>query len=495
MRKKRFLLNTVSSLGYQVATIVCGLILPNLILQAYGTEVNGLVSSIAQFLRVVSLSEFGMTAVIQSSLYEPLAKKNNQKISEILTSSDRFFRKVAGGLFCYAVLLCIFYPRFVDSGFDYSYVATLIAILAFNSFAQYLFAFTNSQLLSADQRAYVTSFSDIIATVGNTILCAIEIYLGFGIHAVKLTTAIVYLVKPVVTAIYIKRNYQINRHTKYDIEPIKQKWNGVAQHFAYYIFTSTDVLVLTIFSTLSNVSIYSIYVLVLNGLKSVSALFEQGMRSLLGEMWATKEKEKFSFFFEVYEWLISAMSFLIFGCAASLIVPFVQVYTRNVHDADYTVPIFAMLITLAYLIQNIRSPYHTLIQSVGHYKETQTSYIVAAILNIVISIIMVYRFGLVGVAIGTLIAGLVETIWQVFYLYKNVLNKGIFGFVKLNTVYAVGFFVAVVICQFISLQSLTYFSWIKLAIIDLLIWAAVIAAISFIVYRKRIQILIELIRR
>ena len=71
-RKKRLILNTCSSLIFQVITIVCGFILPRLILEAFGSAVNGLVNSITQFLAIISFLELGVGAVIQSSLYKPL---------------------------------------------------------------------------------------------------------------------------------------------------------------------------------------------------------------------------------------------------------------------------------------------------------------------------------------------------------------------------------------------------------------------------------------
>jgi O-antigen/teichoic acid export membrane protein len=495
MHKKRFALNSISSLGYQLATIICGLILPNMILRAYGTEVNGLVSSITQFLRVISLSEFGMTAVIQSSLYEPLTRKDNKKIGEILTSSDRFFRRIALVLCFYVAGLCCLYPLLISAEFGKVYVITLILILSFNFFSQYMFAFTNSQLLSADQRSYIVFLADTIAIVANTVLCAIEIKLGLGIHAVKLTTAAVYMIKPIVSSIYVKKHYSVDRHSKYTEEPIKQKWNGVAQHLAYYVFTSTDVIVLTLFSTLSNVSVYSIYVLVLNGLKSLSALFEHAMRSLMGEIWALHDEEKLRRFFGLYEWVMLIISFFIYGCAACLIVPFVQVYTRSVHDANYTVPLFAVLITLAYLVQNLRAPYHTLIQSVGHYKETQGSYITAAGLNICISVFMVYKWGLVGVAIGTLISASIETVWQALYLYRSVLKQPISKLIRLLIVYGIQFVISYGLCKFVTLSSLSYFGWVKMAILVALIWSGAVALFSGLFYKRSIMDLIAVVRK
>lgn len=238
MRERKFVWNTVTSLVSQMISLICGFILPQMILNAYGTEVNGLVSSVNQFLTIVSLSEFGMTAVVQSALYKPLSNHDNYKISCIMASSVKFFRKIAIVLIIYVTALCVLYPILVKSNFDYVYIVTLIAILSINSLAQYLLGITNCQLLSADQRVYIVSLSTIVMTLLNTVGCYIVIQLGGGIHAVKLLTVSVFLIKPIVAQIYVKKNYRIDLQVKYTGEPITQKWNGVAQHISYYVFNS-----------------------------------------------------------------------------------------------------------------------------------------------------------------------------------------------------------------------------------------------------------------
>lgn len=75
MRKKKLILNSVTSLLTQLMTIICGLIIPRLIISAYGSQVNGLVSSITQFLSVISLLDLGVGAVVQTALYRPLAER------------------------------------------------------------------------------------------------------------------------------------------------------------------------------------------------------------------------------------------------------------------------------------------------------------------------------------------------------------------------------------------------------------------------------------
>ena len=105
MRKKRLVYNTVSSLVYQVITIICGFVLPRLILGAFGSNVNGLVNSIVQFLGIISFLELGVGAVVQSSLYKPLAENKRDDVSKIISSANKFFRRLGQILAVYVVIL------------------------------------------------------------------------------------------------------------------------------------------------------------------------------------------------------------------------------------------------------------------------------------------------------------------------------------------------------------------------------------------------------
>ena len=69
MQSKKLIKNTYTAIIYQVATLICGFILPRLILGNFGSEVNGLVNSITQFLQVIQFLELGVGAVVRTSLY------------------------------------------------------------------------------------------------------------------------------------------------------------------------------------------------------------------------------------------------------------------------------------------------------------------------------------------------------------------------------------------------------------------------------------------
>ena len=115
MKKKRLFWNTIIPVVQQAVTIVCGFIVPRLLLSNFGSEVNGLVASITQFLSVIAFMEMGVGAVVQTTLYKPLAENDFTQISKIVHSADRFFRKIAIALIVYTVLLIGFFPLIVET--------------------------------------------------------------------------------------------------------------------------------------------------------------------------------------------------------------------------------------------------------------------------------------------------------------------------------------------------------------------------------------------
>lgn len=134
-----------------------------------------------------------------------------------------------------------------------------------------------------------------------------------SIQLLKLMSSLIYLFRPIYLRIYINRHYVINRKISYDEEPIKQKWNGVAQHVCSVVLDSTDNIVLTIFATLSDVSIYSVYYLVVSGVKQLFLSLTNGIQSLIGELWAKQELDNLKKYFEWIEWSIHTGVVFIFG--------------------------------------------------------------------------------------------------------------------------------------------------------------------------------------
>ena len=464
MRKKKLLYNIVSSLTYQVVLFVSGFIIPRFILRAYGSEVNGLVTSLTQFLGFISLLDLGVGAVVQSALYKPLSEGNMQRVSEIVNYSKKFFRTVASLFLIYIVGLCIIYPSQIKSNFNPTYIVSLIVIISISLYAQYFFGIANQLLLNADQRLYVQNIINSIKVILNTVLSVIFILMGGSIHIVKLTTSCVFLLRPLLLSAFVKKFYKIDRNIKASGEVVDQKWSGLAQHCASVVMNNTDVFVLTIFASLTDVSIYSVYHLVVIGVRQFVQAFTNGFNALFGNIYAKKEKELLDKTFNSYESLLNYLVVSVFTVTSIMIVPFVSIYTKGVDDVDYTYPLFGILMAIGQALFCLRLPYNTMIVAAGHYKQTQKSAMIEMLINIVLSIVLVFKYGLIGVAIGTIAAIIYRTLYFVYYLSRNIMKRSIKPFIVHIAVDVIFILVAVFASRVISTEPETYSQWMIVAI-------------------------------
>ena len=486
-RKKKFFLNTSVVLFYQMTTVICGFILPKFLIPHFGSKVNGLLNSITQFLAFITFLESGVGAVVQSSLYKPLAEKDNKKLSQVIVSSNNFFNKIMIITFFYVFGLVFFYYFIVKSEFDFIYTALLIIILALNFIAQHYLFLSYRLLLNADQLSFVQLLIHSFCLIINTITTIVLISFNMGIHIVKLASMLIFAIQPILLKYIVDRKYDLNLKVELTEEPIKQKWNGFAQHIASVILSNTDTVVLTLFSTLENVSIYSVYYLVVHGIKQIINSLMNGIQSLLGNMLANDEKTKLNDTFDSIELVSNNIVLLLYVMTGIMITPFVLVYTKNFNDANYVSTYFGILLTIAYGLFSLRTPYEMMIKAAGHYKETQWSYIVEALINITLSVFFVFKYGLIGVAIGTLVAMLYRTIYVVDYLSKNILCRSKRKFFKLFLENLLIITIVCFLCKNIKLNNLNYFELIIMAIKNMGICISVIILFNILFNRKEIK--------
>jgi len=485
-RSKKLVLNMSAALFYQAVTIICGFILPKFIIPHFGSEINGLVNSITQFLAIITLCECGVGAVVQSALYKPLADKDNDQISHVIISSKRFFGNILKILCIYILVLMIGYPFVIKENLGYFYVASLIVILAISYIIQHYMFLSYKLLLNADQMSFVQLGAHSAMIIFNAVATIALIKMNASIHLVKIGSATAYLLQAVIIKLYINKNYTLNLKLPLDGEPIKQKWNGLAQHVSSVVQQNVATITLTLFATLKDISIYSVYFLVAHGIRQVIVSLNTGIQAMLGNMYAKKETKTLQNTHATVVFSFHTLVTLFFTITGILLLPFVRIYTINFTDADYIYPLFGVVITMSQAAYCLRLPYNNMVLAAGHYKETQASSIIEAVLCAVVSVVCTIWWGLIGVAIGKFVALAYRTVYLAWYLSKNILYRKFGYFVKHIVVDTVSALLMVVACCWIKLASLSYLSLIIMAFEVGVICLVICVVINFIFYRKMI---------
>ena len=495
MRTRKALLNFTTALLVQVVTILCGFIVPRLIIGTFGSAVNGLCASITQFLGYIVLLEAGIGGVVKAALYKPLADVDSTRISGIVVAVERFFQKVAVFFVGYVAIVAIGYPFIVNDAFAWTFTFPLVIIIGIRLFAEYYFGLAYKMLLQADQRRYVDGLLQIITIVLSSLVVVVMVKLGFGIHGVKLASAFVFLIKPLFLHIYVRKDYRIDHRVAPDNQGIRQRWDGLGHHIAFYVHKHTDIFVLTLFAkNIAEVSVYSVYHMVVTGIMGVVRTISHGMEAMLGNMIAKNEQETLGKTFEFYELVSFIVTTTFFTTAAIMIIPFVGVYIKGISDVNYIRPVFAYILIASEAVFCLRLPYQHVALAAGHYRKTRNAAIIEAVVNMTLSVVLVFRFGMVGVAIATLCAMSYRAMAYSIYSSRHILNRSILIFVKKIVISMACVVTTCIIAGFLEFSAASYLGWAMDALKVVAIATVVTVSVNAIFYAKTFRELLSILR-
>ena len=496
MRSKKAIYNIITNLLLQVITILYGFIVPKIIISNFGSNTNGLISSITQFLAYITLLESGFGPVVKSILYKPIADKDNQTVAKILKSSEKFFRTIACIFLIYIILLCIIYPFLVSNNFGYFYTISLILIIALSTFAEYFFGMTYRLFLQADQKTYIISLIQIITYILSIVFIMILTKLNANIQLIKLVGGIIFILRPIIQNYYVKKKYNIKLNEVKENYVISQKWDGLAQHIAAVIHGNTDVTLLTFFCTISEVSVYSVYYMVVKGIKSIIQAFSNGIDASFGDMIAKNEQDNLNKKFDMYEIMYFTIATILFTCTIMLITPFITVYTKGINDVNYIRYTFGYLLVISEYIWAIRLPYSSIILAVGHFKETRKGAWIECLSNIIVSTLLVWKYGIIGVTIGTIIAMTIRTVEFMYHTNKYILKRNIFKSAKKIILLIIETLLIVFICKYLPyLDNISYINWLINAIMTVGVATFLVFIINLIIYKKDMKLFTEVFIR
>lgn len=481
---KTVLKNIISGLLSQFTTIVYGLIIPIMIIKKFGSNVNGFIASVTQFIAYINLLQLGIGPIIKNALFKPIANNDREKIGEILSASNRFFKKIAYALIFYIIILCMIFPL-INNEFDTVYSISLIIIIALGTFFEYFLGMTYKLFLTSNQKNYIVDIVNIFGYLLSVILVYLLINLEFSIHIVKLVGSIIFIIKPLLLKMYFDKKMQIkiNKNSNYKF---KNKFDGFVHHIAATIQDNTDVVILTVFSTLQNVSIYTVYSLIVHGIQSIIVSLTNGIDGYFGKL-MVKDNDSVKRKFDIYNFFFYTITTILVSCMLLLITPFVTIYTKDIVDANYVQPLFGYILAFSEFNYVIRYPYSTLVYSKGDFKQTSKYAIIEPIVNIIVSSILVIKYGLIGVAIGTMVSMPIRSFGFIYHGIKYILKDGSFKYLKIIFISYVELIIVFLIRNKLMLFDINnYFSWILLAFSIFIIITVVISATNWFLFGKKI---------
>lgn len=420
---KKIKYNLIIGILSQVIALVLGIIVPKLVLTNYGSEINGLLSSVTNIYAYIAIVEAGVAAASCQALYKPIVENNRAQANSILSATNKYYHKTGIIYLGLILLFSIIYPLLIKTDIPFF---TIILVILFNGLGNVVNYFFHGKfliLLKADGKNFVRTGLETFTNVFKQVAKIVLISLGYNVILVQFVAMLASFAQMIYITYYIKKHYSwIDLSVKPNTAAISQSKNVFVHEINYLVTSNVDTVILTIFTTLKTVSVYSLYNLLFNTVNRLLRTIRDSLEFKIAHAFH-KDKKIFIDMFQAFEVYYITFTFALFSITNFFILPFLSIYTKGVTDINYIVHHLPMLFVLINLLSAGRYPSDAMIHISGHFKATQKSAVIETVINVVFSIILVNFWGIAGALLGTIISSLYRTNYLILYVNKKIIGR------------------------------------------------------------------------
>lgn len=460
MNKRSILKNAVSSIMSYGLLLILSIITSRIVLTGYGSETNGLLSSINQVFGYIALLEAGIGTATITALYKPLGEKNKEKTLDVLFASRRYYTSCALWYFICVIIAATLWPLVIETNISYATIWFFIFFQGVSSVIAFYYSAVIINYLVASGRNYINNNVHFMTTlmiyVAKMIICAS----GWSIVYIALAMIMINVVKCIIYRRCMKKvcpEYFLTK--KGDLSLLSERKSFLVHEISGVIFSGTDTILISIFCGLGEASVYAVYSMVLMALRNIIGQAFNGTNYILGSAYSI-DKTKYQKVHDRYNHIYIMTTFALFSIAYVLLMPFVRIYTSGVNDANYLDPKLPVLFVIIELLSACRVVDNQVIKNAMHAKQTINRTIVEASINLIASIVFVQFWGIYGVLFGTVIALLYRTNDIIIYANKRILSRSPWKeyFIYLGN--CAVFFLIVYANSYVSMKEDTYWDLI-----------------------------------
>lgn len=493
--KKRLVFNNVLyGFGTKIAVMALSIVLPRLFIVSFGSEVNGLLSTITQIFTYLALLEAGIGNATINALYRPLDDDNKEQVCGVLSEARAYYRRVTVVYILCVVAFAVVYPLFADISMSRPMITAIVLLQGAPSCISYYYCAAYMQLLVADGKQYVVENVNFAIHVGTSAIKILLVALGQNIVLVQVGFFAISMLKiPLLIVLTYKRYPWLKLVKTKRYTSIKERGAFVVHEVSSTVFSNTDIILISTFCNFAMASVYSVYNLVFGALNSMINTANAGLGFILGQS-HYKDPERFRKVYDAYSFIYSLIVFTVMTIAYVMITPFVTLYTTGVGDANYIIRGLPLLFAVINIMSGFRAVAARLITVSGHAGRTSSHSIAETIINVVASLILVNIWGIHGVLWGTVIALSYRMNDIIIYANKVILLRSPMKEYKRLLIFGIVFAASVFLNQRTSISVDTYIELLMYAIgIGLLVLAAY-ALVSICFCRNELKQLKELIK-
>ena len=490
-RKNRVIKNIVFSFLSKFLIFAIGIFIPRLVIVGYGSEMNGLLTTVSNIYSYLALMEAGISSAAVQALYKPITSNDTDSISSVLVAAKQMYHRITRWYAFGVLLFSLVFPLVIKSQISNATIFAIIIINGISSILTYCYLSTLQTLLNADGKDYVAQIIQFIVFVLNSGIKIILLLLGFNIIFVEFAYLLINILKISAYNIYVKKVYPwINWSAKPNHSALNKRKNFLVNGVAWTVFNSTDTIIISTFCSLLLSSVYAMYNMVFANLNLVLTIFYNSIYFILGQVYH-ESREKYIKMHDAFESLISAIVFSLLSIAYILILPFLSLYTAGVKDINYIDPYLPILFCLVQILSNVRLISGNLINLTNQPQLTNKTSIIEVIVNLTLSVCLAKFIGIHGVLLATIIALSIKTNYIIIISNKKLLNRSPVKTYCILGVNMLLFICTIIFTKFIDLNITNYIGFIIWGILLVITVIPIYFIFNFIVNPSAAKLLLE----
>ena len=420
MRTQKTAKNLIVGTILTTAIALLGLIKIKVFLNYLGDEATGIYQLFNQIFSYISLVDAGLTSSILYSLYKPVSENNTTKVNAILKGGRKFYNVIALIIIVLGIMISFKIDFFItDYTLPFSYIQISFILFIIASATNY-FVTTRKVILEARQNLYKVHLVVYISMLVKGILEIVLLLLNFKLMSLMILMLIISIIQNIIIIFVSKRDYPEISYNGNDIDTSfkKETKNLFAQKISSIVFNNTDVILISKYIGPSSVIIYTSYMYIINSLQNVVKKIGSSSLASIGNLLVT-EKEKARDIF--YEYNSMCYFFAAIICVPLLLVinQFISIFYGKSYLLSLVGSVYVVIILYFKVIEIPLDVYNS---ALGYFEKIKKCTIIQSLLNLTLSIILLFKMGIEGVLLATIISYIVGE----FALYPKILNDGYF---------------------------------------------------------------------
>lgn len=428
MRTKKALANTIAGGAGTLLVGVLHFVARIVFLRFLSDEYLGISGLFTNILSILSLAELGIGTAICFRLYKPLADKDEETIRSIMLFFKKTYFLIGWVIVALGAILLPFLPYLMNGTTDLVNINLIYGLYILQSASSYWFWAYKGILLQADQKLYVTKIYFVLA---NTIIIIVQL-VTLAIFKDFLVYSVIGMMTSVLMNILVSRSvdrtYPFMKVAKAKPLEKEQKKEILKDVFGMSLFkinttivNSTDNIVISAFINVKTVALYGNYQVIISGISQVIMQVFSGVTASVGHLATEKDDEKNEFVFRCLQ-LLCYWSYAFVGIALYVLInPMIGLFFGNARVLTETVVLLQMVYFVINGFQRTSFIYR---DAFGLFWKGKIRPVATAVLNIIISVVLVQYIGLAGVIIGTIGSWMLTTWWfDPCLIYKQVFHK------------------------------------------------------------------------